>query len=106
MDYQSRNLVLLTALLAGIAGLSGIARAELIEPAVPNQPSIKADQPLPLPRPMPQANAQQAIAPQATAIHRPSPVRPVAAILPPRPQQPHCAWFGCGGQYIIVGIGF
>jgi hypothetical protein len=107
MDNHSRNLVLFSALLAGIAGFSGIARAELNEPEVPVQeaaiqqtaiqPPIKAYRPMPLPMARPGPHA-------SVVVHRPSPapVRAVAAILPPRS---HCAWFECN-QFVIVGIGF
>jgi hypothetical protein len=95
MDHHSRRLVIFTALLAGIVGLAGVARAELVEPAV-IQPPIKSYHPLPAPR----------AGSQAIVIHRSSPARAavVAAMVPSRPK-PHCGWFDCN-QFVIVGIGF
>jgi hypothetical protein len=77
---------------AALAGFLGTARAELNEsPAV--QPPVKADRPVPLPRPHP-----------VVASRRASPDQSAAAVTPPQPQ-PICAWVACD-QYLIVGIGF
>jgi hypothetical protein len=95
MDYHSRVLVMFAALLVGMAGLAGVARAEIIEPDLPIQQTIKAYQPLPTPRPRP----------HPISVHRLLPERAVTAAMSSPQPVPHCAWFACN-QYVIVGIGF
>jgi hypothetical protein len=100
MGYQPSRLVGLAALVASIAGSVAIARAELIEPAAPADPPsvIKAFRPVPLPASRPGASP--------TVFRRLARARTVVAALPQHPQA-HCVgWFECGGQYLVVGIGF
>lgn len=120
--------------IAGLAGFARAELIEpavpLQEPVKEYRPV-----PVPVPRPEPQVALPQATAPQATApqptlhqatatqptirqstvhqamvhqalaIRRPSLVRTVAIVVPPRPQ-PHCGWLECGSQFVIVGMGF
>jgi hypothetical protein len=96
---MNRHSLCLVISAAALAGFLGTARAELnespavqppVSPAV--QPSVKADRPVPLPRPHP-----------VVASRRASPDQSAAAVAPQ--PQPICAWVACD-QYLIVGIGF
>lgn len=100
MCYRSRVLALCAAILAGT---SGIARAELIEPAVPAQHSAKATRQQPVRTPAPKPVASRPVLPDVFGRRAPAsagwgfaPVQPAA--------QPSCKSGFCG-SYLIIGLG-
>jgi len=97
MDHHTRVLFMCAAM---VAGLAGVARAELIDPpAPPTQEAVVRDTiKVPLPRPRS----------QSAPIHRNSVARTATTVSTPQPSRPEptCTWF-CANRYVlVVGIGF
>ncbi len=91
MNDRFRVLVFSAALLAG---LSGVARADLTEPSPPAGPQIKLFRPVPIPRP---AHRSPMVARKLPVITQ--------APTPELKPKPGCSGLFCG-RMVLVGIGF